>query len=52
MFALVAEICSYLPVNVVVIGSRGRHVFHNWLNPQLEALHVIKRQTTQSLFCA
>ena len=52
MFALTAEICSYLFVNVIIIRSRGKDVFHNWLNPQLEALHVIKRQTTQSLFCA
>jgi len=52
MFALTAEICSYLFVNVIIIRSRGKDVFHNWLNPQFEALHVIKGQTTQSLFCA
>ena len=51
MFALAAEICSYIPVNVI-ISSRGKHVIHNWLNPQFEVLHDIERQIKQSLFCA
>jgi len=49
MFVLATKICSYLPVSVVIIGSRGKSVFHNWLNPQFEALLVIERRTTQYL---
>jgi len=34
-----------VPLNVFLVSSYGMHVFNNWLNHEIEALHAVCRQT-------